>query len=251
MWMRSPSFDQRVDLHRRHVEVDVLGGDLGVGHELVARFERLGGQRMGGDRRLEHLLGLGEALDVVDVGVRGDQRLALRERKIELPDDLQALVDRVLVADVDQRPVVVVVVDQVDAATDPPPSLVVQLDDVREQRLTLQHGHANPSYRRNRATADDRGRSARPQPACIVVASYTRARNSARRASDCTIDPSFKNRGQAGAIIGIGERHAQARRASASLRTRRFASARAARGEFGSGSTNRGGGAPICRATSL
>ena len=32
---------------------------------------------------------------------------------------------------------------------------------------------------------------------------------------------------------------------------RRFASARADRGEFGSGSTNCGGGVPICRATSL
>ena len=86
--------------------MDVLGGDFGVRDQLVARFQRLGRQRMGGDRRLEDLLGLGEALDVVDVGVRGDQRHAFRERKIELADDLQALVDRVFVADVDERPVV-------------------------------------------------------------------------------------------------------------------------------------------------
>ena len=94
---------------------------------------------MAGDLRLEQLLGLGEALDVVDVGMRGDQRHALRERKIELPDDLQALVDRVFVADVDQRPVVVVIVDQIDAAADPPPRLMIQLDDVRKQGLTLDH----------------------------------------------------------------------------------------------------------------
>ena len=142
MRMRSPSLTQHFDLHRRHVEVHILGGDLGVGDELVARFERLGRERMAGDRRLEQLLRLGEALDVVDVGVRGDQRHALREREIELADDLQALVDRVFVADVDQRPVVVVVVDQIDAAADPPPGLMIQLDDVREQGLTLEHGEA-------------------------------------------------------------------------------------------------------------
>ena len=103
-------------------------------------FERIGRERMAGDRRLEHLLGLGEALDVVDVGVRGDQRHALREREVELPDDLEALVDRVFVADVDQRPTAVVVVNQIDRAADPPPGLVVQLDDVGEDGLTLEHG---------------------------------------------------------------------------------------------------------------
>ena len=105
-------------------------------------FERLGRERMAGDRRLEQLLRLGEALDVVDVGVRGDQRLALGERKIELPDELEALVDRVFVADVDQRPAAVIIVDQIDGAADPPPGLMVQLDDVREDGLALEHGEA-------------------------------------------------------------------------------------------------------------
>ena len=99
---------------------------------------------------LSNLLRLGEALDVVDVGVRGDQRHALRERKIELADDFQALVDRVFVADVDQRPVAVVVVDQIDAATDPPPGLMVQLDDVRKEGLTLEHGDARAAIGGNR-----------------------------------------------------------------------------------------------------
>ena len=36
---------------------------------------------------LQHLLRGGEALDVVDVRVRGDQRHALREREIKLPDE--------------------------------------------------------------------------------------------------------------------------------------------------------------------
>ena len=100
-------------------------------------FERLGGERVSSDRCLEKLLGLGEALDVVDIGVRGDQRDALREREIKLPNDLEAVVDCVFVADVDERPIVVVVVDQIDAATDPPPGLMIQLNDMRKQRLTL------------------------------------------------------------------------------------------------------------------
>ena len=121
---------------------------------------------MGRDRRLEQLLGLGEALDVVDVGVRGDQRHAFREREVELADDLQAVVDRVFVADVDEGPVVLVIVDEIDAAADPPPGLVIQLDDVRKQRLALENGHANPSNCAcDRVTADDRGRSAGSQPA--------------------------------------------------------------------------------------
>ena len=133
--------DQRFDLHGRHVEVDVLGGDLGVGAR-ACRPSSSGLAASGWQVTvvLSSLLRLGEALDVVDVGVRGDQRLALREREVELPDDLEALVDRVFVADVDQGPAAVVVVDQVDGAADPPPGLMVQLDDVREEGLTLEHG---------------------------------------------------------------------------------------------------------------
>ena len=76
---------------------------------------------------------------MIDVGVRGDQRDALREREIELPDDLQALVDRVFEADVDQRPTAVIIVNQIDAAANPPPRLMIQLDDVRKNGLTLDH----------------------------------------------------------------------------------------------------------------
>ena len=59
-------------LHHGHVEMDILSRDLGVRDQLVARFQRLGGQRMACDCRLENLLGLGEALNMVDVGVRSD-----------------------------------------------------------------------------------------------------------------------------------------------------------------------------------
>ena len=90
-------FHQLFDLHGRHLEVNILGGDLGEGHQLVARFQRLGRKRVAGDRRFENLLRLGETLDVVHIGMRGDQRDALREWKIELANDLQAVVDRVFI----------------------------------------------------------------------------------------------------------------------------------------------------------
>jgi hypothetical protein len=133
-------FDEVVDFHRRHFEVQVLGGDLGVGRELVAGFERLGGERVRSELGLEDLLGLGHALDVVDVGVRGDQRDALREGEVELADDFEALVDGVFVADVDQGPAAIIIVNQVDRAADAAAGLLVELDDVGEDGVALEHG---------------------------------------------------------------------------------------------------------------
>jgi hypothetical protein len=74
--------------------------------------------------------------------MRGDQGHTLGKGEIKLPDDLQALVNRVFVAQINERPIVRIVVDQVDAATNASASLVIQLDDVREQWLTLDYGHA-------------------------------------------------------------------------------------------------------------
>ena len=76
---------------------------------------------------------------MVGVGVRGDQQLAVRERKIHLPHQLDDLVDRLFVANIDEHPVRSVE-DQIHAATDAMPGLVVQLDHVREDRLPLEHG---------------------------------------------------------------------------------------------------------------
>src|SRR5687768_7199005 len=73
---------ERVDFKRRHVEVDVLSGDLGIRHELVARFEWLGRQWMCSDRRLKYLLGFRKSLHVIDIGMRGDKRHAFREREV-------------------------------------------------------------------------------------------------------------------------------------------------------------------------
>ena len=42
--------DELLDLYCRHFQVDVLGRDLGVCHELVARFQRLSRGRVASDR---------------------------------------------------------------------------------------------------------------------------------------------------------------------------------------------------------
>ena len=93
---------------------------------------------------LSSLLDLGQALNVVDVGVRGDQRLAVRQRKIELADQLDDLVDRFLEADVDQQPLVPVE-DQIDVAAQALPGLVVHFDDVGKDRLPRVTCCRNPS----------------------------------------------------------------------------------------------------------
>lgn len=79
---------------------------------------------MASDCRFEDLFRFRKALDVIDVGMRGDQRYALGERKVELSNQLNAIVDGVFEADVDQRPFVLVV-NQVNAARYAPPRLVI------------------------------------------------------------------------------------------------------------------------------
>ncbi len=98
---------------------------------------------------LSNLIELGQALDVVDVGMRGDQHLALRERKVELADQLDDLVDRLFVADVDQQPLGPVE-DQVDVAAHALAGLVVHFDDVGEDGLPLEHGLVLPGSQSGR-----------------------------------------------------------------------------------------------------
>jgi hypothetical protein len=116
-----------------------------------------------------------KTLDMVDVGVGGDQRHALGKGKIELADNLQALIDRIFIADVDESPIVVVVVDQINAATDPAASLVVQLNDVREQGLTFENCHQGRGWLagvlladRSNPSADPTGTSDDVQPDAIA-----------------------------------------------------------------------------------
>ena len=64
---------------------------------------------MAGDVGLENLFGFGQPLNVIDVGVRGDQGLAFTEREIKLANEIDHIVDGVFVADVEQRPLLVIV----------------------------------------------------------------------------------------------------------------------------------------------
>src|SRR5262249_7808152 len=83
-----------------------------------------------------------------------------------LSNDFQTLIDGIFVTNVDQRPAAVVVVNQIHAAADSPPSLVIKLDDVRENRLAFDHegvwmavaaGETMDSF-------DDTNRAANSQP---------------------------------------------------------------------------------------
>ncbi len=94
---------------------------------------------MSRDGSLEQLLGFGEALDVVDVGVCSDERLAVSEGEVEHSDRLDDFIDDFFVADIDQNPLVLVI-DEVDVATENSPQLVVDFDDVGEKRFALEHG---------------------------------------------------------------------------------------------------------------
>ena len=90
------------------------------------------------DVGLQRLLDFRQSLNVIDIGVRGDDRFAVRQRKIELADQIDNFVDRFLKADVDQHPFVLVE-HQIDVAPQPLPGLVVHFDHVRKNRLALEH----------------------------------------------------------------------------------------------------------------
>ena len=71
----------------------------------------------------------------------GDQCPTLRQRKIKLADQFNDLIDRLLVADVDEHPVAVVE-NEIDTAADPIAGLVVDLDDTGKERTTFKHRKA-------------------------------------------------------------------------------------------------------------
>lgn len=81
------------------------------------------------DGGLEQLFGFREALDMVDVGVGGNECLAVGEGEVEHSDRLDDFVDDFLVANVDQNPLVLVI-DEVDVATEHATQLVVDFDNV-------------------------------------------------------------------------------------------------------------------------
>ena len=127
-----------VDLEGRHIHVDLLGLDLCEGPQLVAGFERRNGPRMSKDGGFQELFRLGHALNVIDVGVSGDQHLALAEREIHVADQLNDFLDGFIEANVDQQPIAAVK-NQIDAAAENLPRLEVHFDHIRKNRLAGEH----------------------------------------------------------------------------------------------------------------
>ena len=75
---------------------------------------------------------------MVDVGVRGDQVLAVRQREIHLPNQFDDVVERVLITDVHQQPFAGVV-DEVHAAAEPSPGLLIHFNDAGEHLTSSLH----------------------------------------------------------------------------------------------------------------
>ena len=93
---------------------------------------------MGRDFRLQQLTGPGGALNMVGVGVRGDQHLARRQIEIHLPDQLDDFFHGVEIADVDQQKLAAAV-DEIHVYSQPSPGLVVHFDDMGKEIFPLQH----------------------------------------------------------------------------------------------------------------
>src|SRR5208283_343400 len=79
-----------------------------------------------------------QALDVVGVGVGGNDHLARGQVKIHLADEFHDLVNRFQVADVDEQEFAAAV-DQVNVDPEPAAGLVVHLDDVGEKVFAREH----------------------------------------------------------------------------------------------------------------
>ena len=132
--------DAVFDFHRWHIEQDSLGSNFGVSRQFFASFEITGRGRVARDTCFEDLFGLGESLNVINIRVRGDQCDTFRKREIELADQFNTFINRIFVANVDQRPLARVAVNQVNAAADPPPGLMVKFNNVRKNRSPFEHG---------------------------------------------------------------------------------------------------------------
>ena len=130
--------DDHVDLAAGHGDADVLGVDPGVGEDFVPLLDGLHALGMRGDLALQHFTGPGEALGVIDVGVRGEDHLAVREVELELADQFEDVDQVVEESHVDQG-VLAPAVDQVDVHTHPAAGLIVHLDDAGEQIQPLGH----------------------------------------------------------------------------------------------------------------
>ena len=109
-----------VDLAGRHRDVEVLRGDAGVRLDGLAGLQERP-QRGGGHAVLARMRSraCSQCLDVIGVGVRRDQELALGELEVEVADQFDHLVERVLLPDVDEGPFRAAV-DEVDVHPERP-----------------------------------------------------------------------------------------------------------------------------------
>lgn len=126
------------DLNGRHCHLQVLRLDDRQRLERVARGQRFNRVGMRRDGRLQNLLGFRQSLDVVDVGVSGDQRFATRERKVQSANDFDEVIDGLFVTNVDQDPFIGIM-DQVDVAPKHFTGLEVQLDHAGKQGFSCEH----------------------------------------------------------------------------------------------------------------
>ena len=85
------------------------------------------------------MLGFGEPLNVIDVRMRPDQHLALSQRKVHLPHELDDLLNRLVKPNVDEHPLAAVK-DEIDIASEELPRLEVHLDHAWKNRLAGNHG---------------------------------------------------------------------------------------------------------------
>src|SRR5207249_2328211 len=94
----------------------------------------------------QQLTGAGDPLNVVGVGMGGDDHLAGGQVEVHAPDQLDDLLHRIEIADVDQDELAAAV-DQVDVHPEAPAGLKVHLDDTGEEVLPLEHDRGPASGR--------------------------------------------------------------------------------------------------------
>jgi hypothetical protein len=87
----------------------------------------------------EQLAGACHPLNVIGVGVGGNQRFARREIEIHLPNQLDNIVHRIQVTDVNEEEFTAAV-NEIDIDAQPAAGLIVHLNDVGEKVLPFEHG---------------------------------------------------------------------------------------------------------------
>jgi hypothetical protein len=128
-----------IEFELRQIDGDFLRGDFCEGSDSVVGFKDGAGvwvsQQFGA---WEQFFGATESLDVVSVCVCGHQIAAAGEGKIELSNEFDQVIDRILIADVQQHPVGTGM-DEVHAASQPTTGLEIELDNVGKQFASFQH----------------------------------------------------------------------------------------------------------------